>query len=244
MFTRSAPFYDALYGFKDYQAEAAQVHRIVRAHTQGDTLLDVACGTGAHLQYLRQWYRVEGIDLDPQLVDVARQRLPDVVVNLGDMQSFDLGRTFVAVVCLFSSIGYARTVKGLKRAIVRMASHVDPSGVLLVEPWLGPDQFHDGRVTAHFVDEPQLKIARMNVSKVRRRVSILDFRYLVATPSGVDQFGERHQLGLFTRDEYEEAFVDAGLHVEHDSDGLTGRGLYIGTWPTTAHGLSRPAHGR
>ena len=229
MFSKSAAFYDAIYGFKDYQSEAARVHDIIRVHTGGDTLLDVACGTGAHLQSMRTWYSVEGIDLDSQLLEVARQRLPGVVVSQGDMLSFNLERTFAAVVCLFSSIGYVKTVRGLRRAITRMASHLGPDGVLLVEPWLGPDDFHDGYVSALFVDEPDLKIARMHVSKARRRVAILDFRYLVATPNGVDHFSERHQLGLFTRDDYETAFADAGLDVEHDPEGLTGRGLYIGT---------------
>jgi SAM-dependent methyltransferase len=234
MFSKSAAFYDAVYRFKDYEAEATRVHSIVSQHTRGDSLLDVACGTGAHLQYLRQWYRVEGIDINLQLLDLARHRLPDVSVSQGNMEAFDLGRTFDAVVCLFSSVGYTRTVAGLRRAIERMANHVAPDGVLLVEPFLGPDEFLDGHVAALFVDEPQLKIARMHVSKVRGRLSIFDFQYLVATSNGMEHFAEHHELGLFTRDDYEQAFAAAGLDVEHDADGLMGRGLYVGTRPRAA----------
>jgi hypothetical protein len=62
-------------------------------------------------------------------------------------------------------------------------------------------------------------------------VSILDFRYLIGTPEGVDSLTERHELGLFTHDEYVDAFENAGLKVTHDAQGLTGRGLYIGKRP-------------
>ena len=55
-----------------------------------------------------------------------------------------------------------------------------------------------GTVHALYVDQPTRKIARINVSAVHERVSILDFHYLVGTPEGVEQFTERHELGLFT----------------------------------------------
>ena len=53
------------------------------------------------------------------------------------------------------------------------------------------------------------------------------FQYLVGTPERVEHFTERHDLGLFTREEQLAAFRAAGLEVEHDVEGLMGRGLYI-----------------
>ena len=47
------------------------------------------------------------------------------------------------------------------------------------------------------------------------------------TPAGIEAFSERHEAALFTDQEYRDAFTAAGLAVEHDLDGLTGRGLYI-----------------
>jgi SAM-dependent methyltransferase len=234
VFSRSARLYDAIYSFKDYAEEAASMHELVQARKPGAaTLLDVACGTGAHLAELRGWYRCEGLDLDPELLAVARERLPaEVELREGDMRDFDLGRRFDAVTCLFSSIGYVRDTDELGRAIAAMARHLEPGGVLVVEPWLSPDRVQMPHVGAVFVDEPELKIARINVIEVDGAVSRIELHYLVGTPERVERFSELHELTLFTDEEMLGAFRAAGLEVEHDAEGgPMGRGLYVGVAP-------------
>src|ERR671930_552380 len=229
MFRQSARIYDAVYAWKDYVGEAARLHELVQARKPGAaTLLDVACGTGTHLAELRRWYRCEGLDLDGELLAVARKRLPEVPLHQGDMRDFDLGRRFDAVACLFSSIGYVLTLDALAAAVAAMARHLEPGGVLLVEPWLTPEAVVVPRVGAVFVDEPELKIARVNAIEVDGRRSSFEFHYVVGTPDSVEHFTERHDLSLFTIEEQLAAFRAAGLAVEHDEEGLMGRGLYIG----------------
>jgi SAM-dependent methyltransferase len=233
VFHRSARIYDAVYSWKDYPREAELLHGLVQARKpDATTLLDVACGTGAHLAEFRGRYRCEGLDLDPELLAVARGRLPDVPLHRGDMREFDLGRRFDVVTCLFSSIGYVLTVEALERAVAAMARHLAPGGVLVVEPWLTPEAVTTPHVGAVFVDEPELKIARVNTIEVDGRRSSFEFHYLVGTPAGVEHFTEPHELGLFTHEEYLAAFRTAGLAVEHDEEGLMGRGLYIGVAAT------------
>lgn len=228
MFTRSAQIYDAVYSFKDYTAEAERVHALIQERAPGvSSLLDIACGTGKHLEQFRRWYDVEGLDLDPGLIEVAAARLADVPLHVADMTSFTLGRTFDAVTCLFSSIGYVGTTDRLAQAISSMATHLNPRGMLLVEPWFAPDQWVTGAPHLLTVDQPNLKIARISLSGRDGDLAVMDFVYLVATPSGVEHFSERHEAALFTSSEYRQAFDDAGLSVEYDQLGLIGRGLYL-----------------
>ena len=231
MFEKTAQFYDLIYSWKDYEAEARQLHELISRHKkcEGNTLLEAACGTGAHVAQLCEHYTVEGLDLDPGMVDVARERCPDVTFHEADMVGFDLGRRFDAITCLFSSIGYVRTLPRMKQAIQTMADHLKPGGVLIVEPWFSPDEWNTGNVHSLFVDQPDLKIARINTSEREGNLSFFVLHYLVGTPEGVEYFTERHELGLFTKEEYLEAFRAAGLNVTYDEDGLMGRGLYIGT---------------
>ena len=230
VFRRSARLYDAVYAsIRDYPREAAELDRLIQERRPGArTLLDLACGTGAHLEHLTG-YEVEGLDLDPEMLGVARERLPNVPLHEGDMADFDLGKRFDAVVCMFSSIGYVRTAERLRSAVASMARHLEPGGVLVVEPWLSPEVWVDRHVGAVFVDQPELKIARMNVGEREGNLSIFEFEYLVGTPNGLERFNERHELGLFTVEQYLEAFRAAGLEVDHDPEGPMGRGLYIGS---------------
>ena len=95
----------------------------------------------------------------------------------------------------------------------------------------GPGRLRPGRLHALFVDRPGLKIARMNVSRVSRGSTVLDFHYMVGTNRGVREFRERHTMRNFTGADYAAALRGAGLKVVHDRNGLTGRGLYIGVRP-------------
>lgn len=234
MFTRTQEIYDAVYDaqHKDYRAEAARVVRLAGAKKgPRKSLLDVACGTGRHLELWRPWFEVEGVDVDPRMLDIARRRLPGVPLHRGDLRTFDLGRTFEVVTCLFSSIAYVRTLAGLREASRRLAAHVAPGGLLLVEPWFGPKTFHPGRPFMTVSDRPRLKVARQVTTAQRGRLSILDLHYLVSTPSGTRHLRERHEMGLFTDQEMRSALSVSGMTVTHDRKGLTGRGLWLARDP-------------
>jgi SAM-dependent methyltransferase len=221
--------YDALYSYKDYAAEAARITEIVRARKPGArTLLDVACGTGKHLEQLRETFEVAGADIDEGLLAIASGRLAGIPLELADMRELDLGRRFDAVTCLFSAVGHLGSSAELDAAITAIARHLEPGGVLIVEPWLEPQVWDEGRLHLLTVDEPELKIARVTRAGRRGTTALLDFHYLVATPAGIDTHEERQELELFTNAEYTRAFERAGLAVEHDPEGLIGRGLFVG----------------
>jgi SAM-dependent methyltransferase len=203
---------------------------LIQAHkrSDGNALLDVGCGTGAHLSHLRQWYESEGLDVDRAMLIVAQERLRDVPLHLQDMIGFNLGARFDAIVCLFSSIGYAPNIRLLEQTLETFAKHLKPGGVAIIEPWVRPEQWRDGEVDARFADEPDLKVARMSVSRRDGNVSIFNFNFMVAGRDGVRTFSEAHRLMLFTDEEYRRAFQRARFELVYDADGLTGRGLYIG----------------
>jgi ubiquinone/menaquinone biosynthesis C-methylase UbiE len=230
MFTKSAAIYDIIYAFKDYERASDQLRALVRARfPEARTLLDVACGTGRHLEQLQDSYRVEGIDVNADLLRVAAERLPDVHLHEADMTDFDLGRRFDVVTCLFSSIAYVRTQSNMSRAIAQMARHLNPGGLLLVEPWFTPDTFWVGRLTANHASQDETKVSWMYVSDIKERISVLDIHYLVGSHSGVQCLRETHELGLFTIAEHEDAMTTARLKHEYDAVGFFGRGLHIGT---------------
>lgn len=233
MYTQSAKYYDALYRAlgKDYKAEAERLAQIVseRCRSGGNALLDVGCGTGRHIEELRSRFECEGLDVERTMLDIARTRNPGVTFHLGDMIGFNLGKRFDVITCLFGSIGYAPNVQRLDQTLHTCSRHLKPGGVIILEPWVRPEDWKEGQVGALFVDEPELKVARMSVARRDANISILNFHYMVASRDGIRTFTEPHRLTLFTDEEYREAIRRAGLFLDYDENGLTpGRGLYVG----------------
>jgi SAM-dependent methyltransferase len=230
MYTQSARWYDAIYSFKDYAAEAEKLRALTeeRLGRGGGRLLDVGCGTGEHLRHLRRHYDVEGVDVNEAMLAVAREKLPGVPLHQADLLELDLGRPFDVVVCLFSAVGYLRDEAELRKGVAAMTSHLAPDGLLVVEPWILPEAFHPGGLHGLFVDRADLKLARMNVSRVEDGVAVMDMHHLVGTEQGIEYFVERHELTLFPQSAYGAALTSAGLVVEYDPQGLTGRGLFLG----------------
>lgn len=230
-YSQTAAFYDLLYqDLKDYAAEAAQVATLVRALCpDAQTVLDVACGTGEHARALAsQGFAVDGTDVEPAFLEIARRKLPGGAFFEADMRTLKTPSRYDALVCLFSSIGYVRTVAHLNETLHAFARCVKPGGVVLIEPWFEPGAMTHGFTTMHSASTDDVKICRMARTLLHEKRSILEFEYLVARATGIERFSERHELGLFTRQDMEAAFQQAGLSITFDREGLTGRGLYIG----------------
>lgn len=231
-----ADVYDAFYHArgKDYAAEAADVLALARARRPDvDSLLDIACGTGSHLRHFALLCpRVEGLELAPDMLDVARRRLPGVPLHEGDMRAFRLPRRFALVTCMFSSIGHLRTDADLTATLERFAAHLRPGGVIVVEPWWFPDTFLSGYVAAEVVKTDGRSISRTSHSVRDNDISRIEVHYVVADADGVRHFVDRHEITLFTRAQYEAAFTSAGCRVEYLGGGPSGRGLFVGVGPS------------
>jgi SAM-dependent methyltransferase len=233
-YASAAEFYDLLYaGQKDYVAEATLLGTLVRdIRPTARSVLDVACGTGAHARALLDaGFQVVGVDLEPAFVAMARTRCPEGEFHVADMTAFRLPARFDAVMCLFGSIGYARTERALGAAIARMRAHLQPGGVLVVDPWLEPGQLTHGRVMALVGTGTDVTVCRMSRTVVDGLISRLEFEYVIGTAGGLERRSERHELGLFTERQMTGAFAAAGLEVERRREALGSRDLYVATAP-------------
>lgn len=232
MFHSSAQYYDKIYSFKDYEAEAKALTTAVENLLPGTpqlTMLDVGCGTAEHHRFLPSNMAVEGFDIEQEFVAIAAAKNPNNRYFAADMEDFDQGKTYDVVTCLFSSIGYMQTIERTQRAMAAMAKHVSPGGVLIVEPWFEPDAYSAGFVDQVTVDEPGLKICRMSYSEREGDVSILNFHYSIAEEGkGMGHFDEQHRLGLFTHAQQTELMAATGLESRFVTDSGIPRGVIIG----------------
>jgi trans-aconitate methyltransferase len=199
---------------KNYQREAHDIAALIRQrHPTADSLLDVACGTGLHLSHLRDSFaHVEGLELSDPMRKAATARLDGVAVHAGDMRGFRLTRTFSAVTCLFSAIGYTRSVDELNQTLDCLAAHLEPGGVLVLEPWFTPSQWVSGPVDTGMADDGRRHLTRMCVSHQTGTTSTMTMHYLLGdTGAGIRHWTEEHTMTLFTDEQYLHAIVRTGL---------------------------------
>src|SRR5690606_9004227 len=211
---RHAEVYDAFYQGRNRSYEAEEEERArtlvgyVRArNASASSLLDVACGTGRNLRCLVQEFEhVEGLDLAEDMLRVARKRLPGVPLHQGDMRDFHLDRRFDVITCLFSSLAYLNDAEQLNAALRCFGRHLNPGGVIVVEPWYLPEDAQSGRVVADVVTVGGQTISRVSHTVVEGRTSRMRAHFLVAdSENGIYHFTDLHILSLFTRQEYEKA---------------------------------------
>jgi len=228
MFSKSARWYDLLYQFKDYQKEAEKILALLRKiHPKAKSILDVACGTAEHDRYLSNHYEVDGIDLNGDFIAIAKEKNPNGKYFCEDMINFDLNCRYDCILCLFSSIGYVKTIQNVEKTLRTFKKHLNLNGFILVEPWFGFDGWNPGTVYMLTAESKEGKICRMNVSEQEGSLSVLNFHYLVGTTEGIQHYTERHELGLFSSEEIRKAFKKTGLKVKYDEKGISRRGMYI-----------------
>lgn len=200
MYRELAKYYDLLYSCKDYKAEVTKIKKLISKYKQsdGDSLLDVACGTGRHLRFLKGSFSCTGVDLSRQVLRIAKHNLPDVEFKQGNMIDFKLNKKFDVVLCLFSAIGYVKTYENLKRTLNNFSKHLKQGGVVIIEPWFAPEMYGVGTPHMLIYSGKDIKIARLHVSEARDGISILDMHHLIAEKNKkVRYIVSREELGMF-----------------------------------------------
>ena len=75
-FAEISAYYDEMYvNESHYKEEVDKVFEIVNQYNpKTNTILDIACGTGAQAKYLAERFAVTGLDLSTEMVEIAKHR--------------------------------------------------------------------------------------------------------------------------------------------------------------------------
>jgi SAM-dependent methyltransferase len=118
------PFYDAVFDVLDVGP--------------GARLLDVGCGAGLALVLAaKRGAAVTGLDASEGLVAVARQRLPDVDIRLGDLENLPFADAAFTAVTSFNAVQYATDPVHALRELARV---VEPGAPVAIVTWGAPER--------------------------------------------------------------------------------------------------------
>jgi len=131
---RLAPSYDVKWSsYVEATTRETLARLILRP---GERLLDVGCGTGALLHPLSQRYpeaRLTGVDPVPEMLEVARRRLPlEVDLHGGWAEQLPFGGAQFDVVVSCNAFHYFREPAAAVREMTRVLA---PGGRLVITDW-------------------------------------------------------------------------------------------------------------
>lgn len=122
----------------DHEQRCDTLHRAGLAALdvrQGDTLLDLGCGSGIALRLAAdRGADVTGLDAAPVLVEHARRRVPGARIEVGDLQFLPFEDDAFDIVTGFNSFQYAADPHD---ALCEAHRVVKPGGRMLIAVW-GP----------------------------------------------------------------------------------------------------------
>jgi len=215
-FAEIAAYYDDLYVKPaQYRREAAKVISLIETYrlSGGKTLLDIACGTGGHMPYWRERFLATGLDLSREMLSHAVRKFPGIEFHQGNMIDFIIDRKFDALVCLYGSIGFVRTLENLKKALENFSAHMKDGAVFCLTPWSTTEEFKP-RIVVDSVKHSHVNIARLENVRLKAPGLIeVDFHHLIGRDSVVTYHQYSMEIGLFSRNHYTDAIAEAGLEL-------------------------------
>ena len=131
-YERFAAFYDVV--MDDPGPRAARVNAAIDIHRPDPaTLLELGCGTGSILARLDTGAQLTGLDRSPQMLEIAAAKVPGAQLIEGDMTSFDLGRRFDVVICVFDSVNHLLDVEAWVSLFANVHRHLAEGGLFVLD---------------------------------------------------------------------------------------------------------------
>ena len=194
-----------------------------RARRPVATLLDVACGGGKNLFTLKRSFRCAGLDLSPAMLKLAGNLNPECEFVPGDMRSFDLGRTFDAIL-IDDGVSHLISRADLAAAFQAASRHLAPGGVLIVVADATAETFRQDHTAATPAwpgsCPPELAVTFIenqydpDPADDRFESTLI---YLIRERGRLRIETDRFDLGLFPRSFWRQALADAGLEVGEET---------------------------
>jgi len=199
------------------------------ARTQpGDTILDLACGTGTYAcALLQQGYDVVGVDASPDMLQIAQEKvrsldLPPPLLLCQRLEKLDLYGTAQAAICLTDSLNHLTQPAQVRRFFRRLALFLEPGAPFIFD--VNTPYKHE-RILADntFIYEGEgVFCVWQNRWDAQTRTTQIDLDIFTENESGLhtrtqEHFAER----AYTPEELSRWLAKAGFAVEHIYEELT-----------------------
>lgn len=214
-FAEISAYYDEMYvNEAHYREEVERIVGIVNQYMPtAKTILDIACGTGAQAKYLAEHYAVTGLDLSPEMLAIAKEKVPSGQFILADMCNFSLDTRFDVAANLYGSIGFAENYNAMKLSVKCVYAHLNSGGVFILTPWSTKETFKDGLVAKSRAEKPNGFCRMESVQRISENKVCVQMHHLVANNMDISYHKNEAFVSLFSEAEYRAALEEAGFVI-------------------------------
>lgn len=222
-------YYDQFCAQVDYAGQCAFAARVFTgfARSGGREYLDLACGTGQHLQEMtRLGFVPTGLDNSPAMLAQARARCSQAQLLLCDLAAFDQEAEFDLISCFLYSIHYSHPLAHFTETLRRAWQALKPGGVFVFNTVDARGARDDHRV----VTRTQAAGATLTFTSgwhYRGQGEALDLRLSIhreSSAGNTQTWHDQHTMTAITLPELQQMLLAIGFEVvllEHDYERLT-----------------------
>lgn len=245
IFGNYARYYDLLYKDKNYAGEADYIDSLLRFHAPGcASILELGCGSGIHASLLTQkGYEVHGVDLSPDMLKIAMERVEPLAGKSGkrisfaggDVRSYRTDRKFDAVISLFHVMSYQTRQEDLHAAFETARFHMAPGAIFIFDFWYGPAVLTDRpAVRVKRLEDEKIKVARIAEPSMHPNENCVDVNYQIFVAdkaSGrVEDLNETHKMRYLFLPEIDSLMENYGMMRLRAEEWMTGKEPGFDTW--------------
>jgi SAM-dependent methyltransferase len=132
-----AQHYDRAYNsiFEDRCNDIALAHGLIQEfHPDPQSLLDLGTGTGQILSSFQGLIgNLVGLDIAPEMLEIARTKVPEARFVEGNMSDFELVQQFDVAICLFDAINHLSDFEQWKGLFARTEQHLNSGGIFIFD---------------------------------------------------------------------------------------------------------------
>lgn len=218
-----AKIYDKLMKDVPYEDIAKIVDGKIKKHKiKNNIILDLACGTGTLTKALAdKGYEMIGADASFDMLQVAKEKNPDVLFLNQSMEDFELFGTVGAIVCSLDSINYLLDDESLYNTFRLCNNYLEPDGLLIFDintEYKFKNILADNIYT--YDSDDIFYVWENNFSKEEK---LCDFylTFFVKEKDNYSRFDEVHTERAYSEKEIEKALKNNGFEVIEKLDDFT-----------------------
>lgn len=221
-------FYDLIHYDLDYEKNANEIDELIRLHkkSKGKKLLDVACGTGEHLKYLENKYKCTGLDINEEMIKIAKEKTNKTEYIVDDVRRINVDKRFDVITCMFNSLNH---LEDIKLPISKFYNRLNQGGIVILEMHHDIEKIKKQKKQVREYKGKNISVRRKADVEVEGKYVNFKFQYTIFKtfqPGTVEQDKER--ITIHTQEEILQIMKENKFMPYYTLGGMCGNGLFLG----------------